>query len=67
VRIAALAEFGKCAAGAGDAAVNCKRVLDGLKVNGNDRWWLWLVILSLFAGFRLLALIQLRRKATQFF
>ena len=67
VRIAAIAEFSKCAVQNNAAGVNCKRILDGLKVDGNDRWWLWLVLLSLFAGFRLLALIQLRRKATQFF
>ena len=66
VRIALIEEFGN-GCGGGDNDTQCVQLLTNVEANKNDTWWYWLVLAGLFVGFRVLALIVLRRKATKFF
>jgi hypothetical protein len=59
VRIALLEEFPE-----GTGADN---LLETIEANRDDTWWYWLVLVGLFCGFRVMALIVLRQKATKFF
>lgn len=45
----------------------CDEVLNNVGVEVEDTWWYFLVLLCLFAGFRLLALVTLKRKADKFY
>ena len=65
VRLALVAEFKDC--GDGQAGINCANLLDNIEADEDETWWYWLVLLVLFAAFRLAALYILRRKATKFF
>ena len=65
VRLALVAEFSDC--GDGQAAINCANLLDNINADEDETWWYWLVLLVLFAAFRLFGLYILRRKATKFF
>ena len=68
IHIALVEEFGKGHCRGGEAAIeNCNNLLNTIGANASDLWWNWLVLAGLFAGFRLLALIVLRKKATKFF
>ena len=64
-----MAEFEDCADGDGSeaAAVNCSNLLENIDADSSKTWWNWLVLVALFAVFRLLALMVLRKKATKFF
>lgn len=46
---------------------NCDIILENIDANVDDFWWYYLVLLSLFVFFRLLALFVLERKAQQFY
>jgi len=61
VRITLVEEFGDC------YTDFCRQTLDNTNANADDTWWYWLVLVLLFAVFRISALIILRKKATKFF
>jgi ABC-type multidrug transport system permease subunit len=63
VRIALAAEFEGCA----QTLPGCQNVLNDAEADPDDTWWNWLVLVVLFAVFRLMALFVLRKKATKFF
>lgn len=72
VRIMLVSEFEDCANGEvasekPEEARLCYRILENVDADPDETWWNWLVLVSLFAGFRLLALHILRSKATKFF
>jgi ABC-type multidrug transport system permease subunit len=60
IRLAVFYEFGDC------TYASCESLLASNNVQESDVWWYWLVLLVLFATFRLLALFFLRKKATKF-
>lgn len=65
IRIMLVAEFSDC--GPDPVAIeNCNTLLTQIEADDGDTWWNWLVLLALFAAFRLLALFLLQRKATKF-
>lgn len=68
LRIALIAEFEDCG-GTSDpeASMSCNALLYNVGADSEDQWWYWLVLLSIFAVFRLFALVILRKKATKFF
>ena len=62
VRILAVAEFDDredCPA--------CDGFLEAIKADPDETWWNWLILLGLFAVFRTMALIVLRKKAEKFY
>jgi hypothetical protein len=59
IRLAIYYEFGNC------AYQTCQELLAANYVKSEDIWWYWLVLVSLFVLFRLVALIFLRKRATQ--
>lgn len=66
VRIVLAAEFdGRC--DDIDDTNYCEQVLENVEVDADDTWWYFLVLLSLFCFFRLLALFCLKRKADKFY
>lgn len=67
LRLLNLAEFGECAKGNDKAAENCRRLFEITDVVEEDRWWYWLVMLSIFLGYRLGGLIILKQKSTKFY
>jgi ABC-type multidrug transport system permease subunit len=42
-------------------------LLESVDADRDGTWWNWLVLLGLFVGFRVMALVVLRQKATKFF
>lgn len=66
LRIGLKAEFGN-GCGSPDGDVACERLLDNLDVYELDEWVYWMILLALFAGFRVLALYVLQQKAVKFF
>jgi len=66
IRIALLLEFGNgCGSEAADFA--CNQLTTNIGAVEDDSWWYWLILASLFAFFRVLALFILQRKAVKFF
>jgi len=66
VRLILVAEFdGRC--GSVEGNENCANLLQDIDANPDDTWWYWLVLVALFAAFRLIAVIILRKKATKFY
>lgn len=65
IRIIMVEEFDDC--GGGDADIACENLLRSVDADPDETWWNWLVLVSLFAGFRLLALRVLQQKALKFF
>mmetsp|Transcript_3356 Transcript_3356/g.4555 ORF Transcript_3356/g.4555 Transcript_3356/m.4555 type:complete len:158 (-) Transcript_3356:115-588(-) len=57
-------EFADCTEGL--AAINCDVVLRRNNANIDDAWWYWLAMLGIFAGFRGMCLVVLRKKANTF-
>jgi ABC-type multidrug transport system permease subunit len=45
----------------------CQQILDNVEASFDDIWWYFLVLLSLFVFFRLLALYSIKSKAEQFY
>lgn len=45
----------------------CETVLDNVGVDVDETWWNWLVLVGMFVGMRVMALINLRRKASKFY
>jgi ABC-type multidrug transport system permease subunit len=66
VRILLVAEFDRDC-GSDEANKNCQNLLDNVDADPDETWWNWLVLVALFAGFRLLALFVLQRKAAKFY
>jgi hypothetical protein len=66
IRIALVAEFGD-GCGGGEADEKCASLLEAVDADPDETWWNWLVLISLFVVFRLLALFILQRKAMKFF
>lgn len=67
VRIILVNEFYNCDPGNPAANRECQSLLDTVDAVPHDTWWYWLILVGLFATFRLLALFILRQKATKFF
>jgi ABC-type multidrug transport system permease subunit len=63
VRIALVAEFKDCA----KTQPGCAKVLSDVDADPDETWWNWLLLVLLFAVFRLGALFILRKKASKFF
>lgn len=66
VRIGLVEEFYGTCGPSQDAVKACDSLVNNLGANPDDTWWYWLVLACIFAVFRLLAVIVLRRKATKF-
>ena len=45
----------------------CINLLGSVDADPDETWWNWLVLVALFAVFRLCALVVLQQKATKFF
>ena len=45
----------------------CDGFLEAIKADPDETWWDWLILLGLFAVFRTMALIVLRKKAEKFY
>jgi ABC-type multidrug transport system permease subunit len=70
VRILLVEEFQDCAdaeAESGAQPAYCSSILTNVEADKDETWWNWLILVSLFAFFRLLALFILQRKATKFY
>ena len=68
VRIMLVAEFEGCSNDLSNpaAAKQCIGLMDGVSADPDNTWWYWLVLVALFAVFRLGALMVLKSKATKF-
>ena len=66
VRIALVEEFGGGCPNE-DGMDPCARLLESVEADPDETWWNWLVLVALFAVFRLCALVVLQQKATKFF
>ena len=66
IRLALVAEFDRDC-GSPDANASCKRVLNSIDARQDDVWWYWVVLVGLFAFFRVAAVAVLRKKATKFY
>jgi len=62
--LAMIYEFGDCEPGL--AEENCKNILRRNSVSKDDEWWYWIALLGLFVGFRMLALLAIKKRATVF-
>lgn len=67
VRIALVEEFGGGCPTPDGSSDPCLNLLENIEADPDETWWNWLVLVALFATFRLLALVVLQRKATKFF
>ena len=67
LRIMLVEEFEDCDPANPEANNACNRLLSNVEADPDDTYWYWIVLLVLFASFRLLALFVLRQKATKFF
>lgn len=75
VRIAMVNEFdGRCdelvAEGEASGTTipnHCDAVLDNVDVEPDETWWNWVVLASMFVVLRLMALLNLRRKANKYY
>lgn len=65
IRIILVAEFENCSDNP-FIQQRCDGLLNGVEAKPDETWWNWIVLLGLFFGFRLLALVVLRKKATKF-
>lgn len=66
IRIALVLEFGD-GCGSPQADIACDNLLTNVQAYPDETWWNWIVLVALFAFFRLLALYVLQRKAVKFF
>ena len=62
-----MAEFEDCDPSNAEANDNCNDLLDTVEADPDETWWNWLVLLALFAFFRMWALLMLKTKATKFY
>lgn len=46
---------------------NCEAVLKHVDVEADEIWWNWVVLAAMFVVLRLMALLNLRRKANKFY
>ena len=46
---------------------NCEAVLKHVDVDPDEIWWNWVVLAAMFVVLRLMALLNLRRKANKFY
>lgn len=63
IRILLVEEFSGCS----DQYPGCRSVITDVGADEDETWWNWLVLVALFAMFRVGALMVLRKKATKFF
>ena len=61
VRLVLIAEFDSC------EEQSCETLLDNIGADPDQQYWYWIVLVGLFALFRIGALLILRKKATKFF
>ena len=45
----------------------CDRVLNNVDVDPDETWWNWIILVGMFVVLRLMALVNLRRKASKFY
>uniref|UniRef100_A0A7S2VZ86 ABC transporter domain-containing protein n=1 Tax=Eucampia antarctica TaxID=49252 RepID=A0A7S2VZ86_9STRA len=67
LRLVLHAEFDDCSKGGGEAAENCKDLLENMKIKEDDIWWYWVAMLSCFVVYRLGALFLLKRLSNKFY
>lgn len=69
VWIVVAGEFGgnRCPDSSNGEPTNCERILDNVGADPDDTWYYYLILVLLFTVIRSFALINLRRKATQFY
>lgn len=67
VRIALVEEFGGGCPNDDGSNDPCANLLMSVDADPDETWWNWLVLVALFAVFRLCALVVLQQKATKFF
>jgi ABC-type multidrug transport system permease subunit len=60
VRLSLISEFKDC-------GENCAGLLENIEADEDEAWWYWLVLISIFVGFRFMGLLILQKKATKFF
>jgi hypothetical protein len=65
IRLSLIEEFKDCGSDQGNA--NCANMINNIEADQDETWWYWLVLISIFVAFRLMALAVLRKKATKFF
>lgn len=65
IRILLVEEFG--GGNCGEADDMCTTLIENVGADPDETWWNWVVLIALFAGFRILALMILRRKALKFY
>jgi len=61
IRLALVEEFND------QSCPQCLQLLDRINADPDETWWYWLVLVVLFAFFRISAVAVLRQKATKFF
>jgi hypothetical protein len=61
-------EFANCNGddGEGQEAENCELIMKQNNVNPDDAWWYWLALCGLFVGFRVAAILVLRKRGRFF-
>lgn len=70
IRILLVNEFQDCAdeqVTNGEEPNYCLQVLENVDADSSETWWNWLVLVSLFVVFRVMALRILQVKATKFY
>jgi hypothetical protein len=53
--------------GSDKANENCQKLLVNIGADPDETWWYWLVLVGLFAAFRLGAVTILKQKASKFY
>lgn len=66
VKILTLEEFTYCSDNYFEQA-NCNLLIENMEANPNDKLLYWMLLVSMFLGFRLLALWQLKSSASEFY
>jgi ABC-type multidrug transport system permease subunit len=67
IRILLVDNFSDCPTDPTTGINQCEILLDKSDADPDETWWNWLVVILLFIVFRLLALKNLRNKATKFY
>lgn len=67
VRIYLVEEYADCQPDNPEATENCNNLIEEVEADPDETWWNWLVLVGLFAFFRINALIILQRKAVKFY
>jgi ABC-type multidrug transport system ATPase subunit/ABC-type multidrug transport system permease subunit len=63
-RLMTIEEFTACS---GPGVENCYLIIESIDADKDETYWYWIVLISIFVVFRLLALAILTKKATKFY